>query len=98
MREKEAKAVQTLRDNRDELQREIGELRKRVTDQRITIANLQTSSGYVPESYTREINIAPQGGSGTSPGTRRTQRYEPPFKETDVPIGGVAPVFPHHQL
>ena len=87
MREKEAKAVQTLRDNRDELQREIGELRKRVTDQRITIANLQTSSGYVPESYTREINIAPQGGSGTSPGNRR--RYEPPYKEMDV-----APMFP----
>ena len=101
VREKEALAVKTLRENRDELQREVGELRKRVTDQRITIANMQTSSGYVPESYTREINITTAGGGtggtggggagGMSPKSGRQHRY------TGDVIGGGGGGYPQAQ-
>ena len=58
MREKEASVVLKLKENRNELQREVGELRKRVTDQRAIINNMQATSSYVPESYTREINTS----------------------------------------
>ena len=70
MREKEAQAVQALRQNRDSLQREVDELRRRVTQQQSALANYQESS-FVGGPMTE-----PLGGHGVD-----NPPYRPPSGE-----------------
>ena len=67
MREKEAQAVQALRQNRDSLQKEVDELRRRVTQQQSDLANYQDPD-FVGGPMTE-----PLGGHGVG-----SPSYQPP--------------------
>ena len=93
MREKEAQAAQALRQNRDSLQREVDELRRRVTEQKSVLQALQYSferevdelRRRVTQHFTRYLYFGFTGTGGAVTEPLGSHRMDDPYLHIPVP-------------